>query len=420
MKVNYNVSAMIAHNALQRNDTLLSDSLERLSSGLKIANAKDNPSGLAMSRRMNAQIEGLGVAGNTSNDAISIVQVADGSLSEIQEILQRMNQLAVQASNGTLTDSDRESIQEEVTLLKDEIERMAATTQFNGQSILDGSFDFKGYATVIENYSAPHTDAAVKVVNYADSVEAGQYRIVGINVTYMNLTGTTGVDKKGIFMENPDKIYELDANGQVVKDSSNQPVEVNSPEAAIKVFKMNSDGQSVECMDNNKVVKIDGDVLTISDATGKKISVQIDKNFDGIINLDLTGNGGMTMQIGANEGQTLDIRIPKVGLTTLGIYNLDMANYKGALEAIEMVKGALSEITSIRSRLGAYQNRLEHTSSSIDITVENMTAAYSRIMDVDMAEEMTVYSTQQVLSQAGISMMAQANERPSTVLQLLQ
>ncbi|MBR4667210.1 MAG: flagellin FliC3 [Butyrivibrio sp.] len=394
MKVNYNVSAMIANNALQRNDSLLSDSLERLSSGLKIANAKDNPSGLAMSRRMNAQIEGLGVAGNTSNDAISIVQVADGSLSEIQEILQRMNQLAVQASNGTLTDSDREAIQEEVTLLKDEIERMAATTDFNGQTILDGSFDYKGYATIEENASEPKTDAAISVVSYSDAVDAGKYRITGIDVSYMNLTGTTGVDKRGIYFE-------------------------NGSQNAITIKKVTSTGEEAY-MTNSPKVDIDGDVLTIKDATGKKISVQIDRTFNGIIDLDLTGNGGMTMQIGANEGQTLDIRIPKVGLTTLGIYNLDVANYQGALEAIEDIKGALTEISSIRSRLGAYQNRLEHTASSIDITVENMTAAYSRIMDVDMAEEMTVYSTQQVLSQAGISMMAQANERPSTVLQLLQ
>ena len=145
MKVNYNMSAMVANNALQRNDKLLSESLERLSSGLKIANAKDNPSGLAMSRRMNSQIEGLGVANNSANDGISIVQVADGTLSEIHDVLQRLNQLAIQASNGTLTENDRMTIQEEVTQLKQEIERMANTTQFNGQNNLDGSFDLKGY-----------------------------------------------------------------------------------------------------------------------------------------------------------------------------------------------------------------------------------------------------------------------------------
>ncbi len=394
MKVNYNVSAMIANNALQRNDNLLSESLERLSSGLKIANAKDNPSGLAMSRRMNSQIEGLGVAGDSSNDAISIVQVADGSLSEIHEILQRMNQLAVQASNGTLTDSDRQTIQEEVSLLKQEIERMAQTTQFNGQSILDGTFDLKGYTTVGDSLDSAVTDASVKLSSYSDVVEAGQYKITGIDVSYINLTGSTGVDKKGIFFE-------------------------NGSDKEIKIYKVNN-GVETEYMTNGMSATINEDVLTLKDSTGKRIDIQIDRPFDDTVFLDLTASGAMTMQVGANEGQTLDIRIPKVSLTTLGIYNLDMANTVGAREAIEDIKGALSTISSIRARLGSYQNRLEHTSNSLDITVENMTAAYSRIMDVDMAEEMTVYSTQQVLSQAGTSMMAQANERPSQVLQLLQ
>ncbi len=473
MKVNYNVSAMIANNALRRNDNLLSDSLERLSSGLKIANAKDNPSGLAMSKRMNAQIEGLGVAGNTSNDAISIVQVADGSLTEIHDILQRMSQLSIQASNGTLTDGDRAIIQEEVTLLKDEIERMAATTQFNGQNILDGSFDYKGYVTTYgpkaisdtETVIDKITDADIKVVNYSDKVDAGQYKITGINVSYLNVTGPTGVDKRAIYFndtyeieyvpeyekdssgayvldangdkipkkdENGEIIYELDEKGNKIPkmdnngkpimalDDNGDPILVKEAKSEIEVYRITADGKQEKYMTNGRQINVHDDVLTISDATGKEISIQINKTFNGMVNLELTGNGGMTMQIGANEGQTLDIRIPKVGLTTLGLYNTDVSTYDGAREAIEDIKDALSTISSIRSRLGAYQNRLEHTSSSIDITVENMTAAYSRIMDVDMAEEMTVYSTQQVLSQAGISMMAQANERPSQILQLLQ
>lgn len=395
MKVNYNVSAMVANNALQRNDKLLSESLGRLSSGLKITNAKDNPSGLAMSRRMNSQIEGLGVANNTSKDAISIVQVADGSLSEIHEVLQRMSELAVQASNGTLTDSDREAIQSEVTLLKEEIERMAQTTQFNGQTILDGSFDYRGYATVGNDPQTAETNPNVKMVSYSDVVEAGNYQITGIDVSFMNLTGTTGVDKKGIFLE-------------------------NGSETNISVKKILEDGSMVDYMPNGMTATVNEDVLTLQDATGKKIQLQIDETFSGTVNLELTGTGAMTMQVGANEGQTLDIRIQKVSLTTLGLYNLDVSNEVGAREAIESVKNAISEISGIRSRLGAYQNRLEHTVSNLDISVENMTAAYSRIMDVDMAEEMTTYSTQQVLSQAGISMMAQANERPSQVLQLLQ
>ena len=395
MKVNYNVSAMIANNALQRNDTLLSESLERLSSGLKIANAKDNPSGLAMSRRMNSQIEGLGVANNSANDAISIVQVADGSLSEIHEVLQRMNELAVKASNGLLMEGDRKAIQEEISLLKEEIERMAQTTQFNGQNILDGSFDFRGYATVGDNIKTAVTNSNVNVVTYSDTVDAGRYKITGIDVSYINLVGETGVDKKGIFFE-------------------------NGSEANIKIQKVLEDGTTEPYMTTGLNATIHEDILVLSDSTGKQIELQIDESFRGTVNLELTGTGAMTMQVGANEGQKLDIRIQEISLTTLGLYNLDMSNPQGALEAIESVKGAISIVSGIRARLGAYQNRLEHTVNSLDITVENMTAAYSRIMDVDMAEEMTTYSTQQVLSQAGISMMAQANERPSQVLQLLQ
>lgn len=390
MKVNYNVSAMIANNALQKNDNLLAASLERLSSGLKIANAKDNPSGLAMSRRMNSQIEGLGVANDSSQDAISIVQIADGSLSEIHEVLQRMNQLAIQGSNGTLTDDDRALIQSEVSQLKDELERMANTTQFNGQSILDGSFDYRGYATVGDDPATALTNPNVKVVSYSDKMDAGVYQITGIDVNYINLTGTTGVDKKGIFFE-------------------------NDSQSKIRIFK---DGE--DYMPNGMQATIQEDVLTLSDSTGKMVQIQIDQVFAGTVNLDLTCKGPMTMQVGANEGQTMDLRIQKVSLTTLGLYNLDLSNDKGAHEAIDSIKGAINKVSEIRSRLGAYQNRLEHTVSGLDITVENMTAAYSRIMDVDMAEEMTTYSTQQVLSQAGTSMMAQANERPSQVLQLLQ
>ncbi len=387
MKVNYNVSAMIANNALQKTDKRLSESLEKLSSGLKIVNAKDNPSGLAMSRRMNSQIEGLGVANGSSNDAISIVQVADGTLSEIHEILQRMNELAIKASNGTLTSDDREMVQAEVTLLKEEIERMSNTTQFNGQNILDGSFDLKGYVTDNTGKTNPN----IKVSSYSENMDAGKYTITGLDIAYAHTIGTTGVEKDNI----------------------------SSTETALKNIKI-YDENGNQYMADNMLATIHEDVLTLSDSTGKKISIQMDEAYSGNLNVELTASGAMTMQIGANEGQTIDIRINKVSLTTLGIHNVDMSNEAEAREAIDSIKGAIAEISAIRSRLGAYQNRLEHTVKGLDITVENMTAAYSRIMDVDMAEEMTVYSTQQVLSQAGTSMMAQANERPSQVLQLLQ
>lgn len=410
MKVNYNVSAMIANNALQRNDTLLSASLERLSSGLKIANAKDNPSGLAMAKRMNSQIEGLDTANNSANDAISIVQVADGSLSEIHEILQRMSELAIKASNDTMTQDDRLAVQEEIDQLKEEIERMAKNTQFNGQSILDGSFDLRGYATVEDATGERKTDPNIDIESYSDMMEAGKYDITGINVTYSEYDGLTGVTRKTL-----------------VVNSTN-----------IEVRKV---GSTDSYMNKPLTVETQDDLLIISDNSGKEIKVKIQqqldktttppqtsKTFAGDIEAELLGTGAMTMQVGANEGQTVDIRIPKISLTSLGISNLDVslvgdANGEyvdGPREAIESIKQAINQVSKIRSGLGAYQNRLEHAVSNLDVSVENMTAAYSRIMDVDMAEEMTTYSTQQVLSQAGISMMAQANERPSQVLQLLQ
>lgn len=376
MKINYNVSAMIANNALTLNDNKLADSLQKLSSGMKIANAKDNPSGLAMARKMNAQIESLKTAGDSTNDGISIVETADGVLSEVQEMLQRMNELAVKASNGTMTSVDRGVVQEEISQLKQEVTRVAQTTQFNGQNILDGSFDLKGYATV-----DGATDTNVKVSSYSDQVTSGSVAINGLLCSYNAATNTVSGAA----------VTSISANGKTYNAS-------------------------------DLTVTSAGDIVTLSAKDGMSIQLQVDKLLTGTqtCNLELTGKGTMSVQVGANEGQTLDMRIPEISLSNMGITNTDVSSGDSAKEAINQIKDGLQYISDVRSRLGAYQNRLEHTDNSLDITTENMTSAYSRIMDVDMAEEMTVYSTQQVLSQAGTSMLAQANKRPSEVLQLLQ
>ena len=382
MKVNYNVSAMIANNALNTNDSKLSDSLEKLSSGMKIANAKDNPSGLAMARRMNAQIESLKTADDSTNDGISIVETADGVLSEVQDMVQRMNELAVKSANGTLTSSDRSVIQDEVTQLKDEITRVSKTTQFNGQNILDGSFDLKGYATI-----GGTTYSTLKVSTYSDQVTSGTTTVSGLNCTYDSTTNTVKLgDTSGLKVQTPDRTATTAYNASELTVTSS------------------------------------GDIITLSAADGMSIQLKADKSLDGTkeIDLELTGKGAMSVQVGANEGQTLDMRIPTLSLSNMGLANTDVTTQDGATSALNEISDALQYISQARSRLGAYQNRLEHTDSSLDVTNENMTSAYSRIMDVDMAEEMTVYSTQQVLSQAGTSMLAQANKRPSEVLQLLQ
>ncbi len=380
MKICYNTSAMIANNALNRNDNRLAQSLQRLSSGLKIVEAKDNPAGMAMGKRMNAQLTGIAAATQNSSDAISVIETADGALSEVHDILQRMNELAVKASTGTLSDDDRATVQEEIKQLKDEITRIADDTQFNGETLLNGNFDLKGYTD----------NANVQVGYYSDQVVPGEYDIT--------IAPTINLDTNG-------KITPTDAAALV-----GQFVTGNTMPADAKITEVN--GNILKIKSSSKA---DFEINLKIDGRGGATAV----NLAGM-KLNITGIGSMTMQTGAKEGQVLEIRIPTVSLEELGIKKLDMSTAEGAMEGIESVKGAIEYISSVRSRLGAYQNRLEHTISNLDITDENMTAAYSRIMDVDMAEEMTEYTTVQVITQASMSMLAQANERPAQVLQLLQ
>lgn len=377
MKINFNASAAIANNALTRNDNKLAASLGKLSSGYKITHAKDNPSGLAMAKRMNAQIAGVSVATDNAGDGISVIEIADGTMSEIHDMLQRLNELSVKASTGTLTEQDRKIINKEAQQLKEEIDRISGEAEFNGQKILDGSFDLKGYTDNVD----------VKVAYYGDEVKAGEYQVTDLKI---------GTDKDG----------EL--------DSAKSSVTITGP-----------DGQTVA---GAKVSGVDGNIATITGDNGFELKLEIrsgiQKDVVTTVNnfnkMELAGFGAMDTQIGANEGQQLGIRIPRISCLNMGIESLDLTTAEGATKAIDQVDAAIKYVSEARSRIGAYQNRLEHTVSSLDITSENMTAAYSRIMDTDMAEEMTEYTTLQVLSQASTSMLAQANERPSQVLQLLQ
>ncbi|MCD7836995.1 MAG: flagellin FliC3 [Lachnospiraceae bacterium] len=380
MRINYNVSAMLANNALANNDDLLSQSLERLSSGLQINHAKDNPAGLAMSKRMNAQIEGVSTAGQNASDGISVIEIADGALNEVADMLQRMNELAVKSANETMTDEDREVIQQEVEQLKEEIERVSETTQFNGQNLLDGEFSNKGYTSTPD----------IKVSSYSDEVSAGEYII-------NSLTVSKSVDEDGI------ETYTVDSfeGGDGFPDEDNIYTEMKDGILTIK--SKNGDGFELKLDLSSQLTEEPTDSYTASD-----------------VSVDITGIGSMVLQIGANEGQVLEIDIPAMNLKNMGIEKLDVSTEAGANDGINRIKDAISYVSEVRGKLGAYQNRLESTVDSLDITNENVTAAYSRIMDVDMAEEMTNYTTYQVLVQAGTSMLAQANERPSQVLQLLQ
>ena len=395
MRINYNTQAMRANNALNVADKSLSASLRRLSSGLKLNSSKDNPSGYAIARRMNTQISGVGIATNNANTGINIIETADGALTEIHEMLQRMNELAVKGAHGVLTTVDRSMLQEEMKHLKEEVERVARDTEFNGQPLLDGSFDLKGYT---DNLNA-------KVAYYSDDVLSRVYTLDELKIVY---------DKDG----------NIDIGNSTFKPSA---TDSGFPEGA-KISKATdntitiTDDRGFELSLDITATPVPLTDPTTGDITGYEVEFLADPTAgrEYALSIDITGIGAMDMQIGANEGQSLAIRIPTISLRRMGIENADVSTQEKSDKAITEVRNAIMYVSNVRSRLGAYQNRLEHTVNNLDITTENMTSSYSRIMDTDMADEMTRYTTQQILSQASVSMIAQANERPSQVLQLLQ
>ena len=384
MRINYNVSAMIANNSLRNNDDLLSSSLQKLSSGFKINNAKDNPAGLAMAKRMNAQIMGTGTADDNTMDGISVIETADGALAEVTDMLQRMNELAVQASNGTMNDEDREIIQKEINELKDEINRVSKSTEFNSQPLLDGFYDYKAYTNSVDGPVLPEN---IKCLTYSKEVAADKY-------TFSSLSWDT-----------------VDGNLQVTATGGSQSLNKYSPLNASMIDDVIT---ITGVQDFSMKIKIND--TTLKDAEGNMLPSGTISN----LTVETTGIGAMRLQVGSNEGQVIEMAIPAVNLDNMGLTGLDLTTEDGAREGIGRIKSAIDFVNSIRGQLGAYQNRLENTDRRLDITEENMTAAYSRIMDVDMAEEMTKYSTYTVMTQAGTSVLAQANDRPSTVLQLLQ
>lgn len=374
LKINYNASAIVANNSLKMSDNRLTASLERLSSGYKINHAKDNAAGLAIARRMNAQIRGLEVAEQDALDGVSVLEIADGALSEVHDMLQRMNELSIKSATGSITDDDRLTIQAEVAQLKDEIARIGETTEYNGRKLFDGTFDLKGYTDTTE----------IKVNYFSDTVDLGDYSF--------ELTGLTFEADDTVTPGTTAVVTRTDVNPPV-----STPVTVTGDKEQL-ILKGEKDYEIRLGLEDGW------------DANGNNIN----------ITMELTGMGPMTLQIGANEGQTIDMRIPEVSLLNIGIKKTDVSTVDGANKAIDEIKNGIAYISQMRSRMGAYQNRLEHTQTSIATSEENITSAYSRIMDTDMAEEMTEYTNMQVVTQAATSMLAQANERPSQMLQLLQ
>lgn len=457
MRINHNISAIKANMHLNTTNSKMDKSLERLSSGLKINRAADDAAGMAISQKMRTQIAGLEKASNNASDGISVIQTAEGALSEVGSMLQRMRELAVQASNGTNTETDRQAIQKEVDQLNEEITRISDTTEFNTKKLLNGDIDRKSYSS----------DSKVNLVSLSDSVGVGSYEVKVTQLpTQTTTTGSTALvgGKAGTFCLNGEEVEILDTDTpdqifQKIRDlGDSMNIEVTRDGAGALTFTSEEFGKDnkieVYCSSTelntslgltgltvtqgqDAKISLDsgfgatatmsssGKDITITDQSGFSMKIEVDKaatltGAGAAIKIDVLSSGPMMLQIGANEGQTMEVRIPQVTPKTLGIDNVNMTTQEGAEKAITKLDSAITEVSAIRAKLGAYQNRLEHSIANLDTTGENMTEALSRVEDTDMAEEMAQYTQMQVLSQAGTSMLAQANQRPQTILSLLQ
>ncbi len=546
MVVQHNISAMNANNAMTRNVSGLGKSTEKLSTGYSINRAADNAAGLAISEKMRSQIRGLAQATNNANDAISLIQTAEGGLQETEDILQRMRELSVQSANGTYTDEDREQIQFEVDALKEEIDRISSSTEFNEMKLLDGSLDGgKGangeYGPRYGQYLSQNLGTPTVATNVTLEGSSITSDINGVKVTLASgASGKGGEnaswDKAGTTLTlnlvegqtySQSQINDLIANATQAKADATAKQEqspanvtfdlkngsftyqgtetfttaagVRATSAAtdVKEFLINGTDQNDGYADtiqftsnnygadtrkitisttvaageervettnaNNEATGIKDGEFTLYLSTGveysesdiEKIMAKAGLDYDVALTdaktpdgdnkfyaqkavagqqaIAITGGAGvgadkvtatgegLTFQIGANgvEDQRLTMNISDMSSTALGVGEADVSTREAANESINKIDDAIKTVSTQRAKLGAVQNRLEHTVNSLSTAEENLQSAESQIRDTDMASEMIKYTKSNILQQASQSMLAQANQQPQGVLQLL-
>lgn len=471
MKINRNMSAVIASNQLHRTENKLSVTMERLSTGLKLNSAEDSPAGMAISNKMKAQIDALDKASDNSTDAISVMEIADGALNEVTSIIQRMRELSVQAASGIYTYDDKSAIQSEIAQLRDEVDRVSSNTEFNTKPLLDGSSDTRVYTrksvTAADgSKSQEMTYSDITRINISDEVDSKHYKVEVTEAAKQAQSSISGYPAGGITEDGTISIngvsaaikagtseedYLAQVHDLVEQAGANMKVNGNSIDITSKKYGSASqldisisdelanalgyttqgdgytDAQTgtdakVTAGDGftHPIVTSEGNRVYISDDNGFKMDFMVDASADLTeYDIDVTDIGTMTIQIGANQYQEMDLRIPEVSAQSLYLDEIDVAVAGGADKALGTLDKALSQVNSVRSRIGAFQNRLEYANASLDETSENMTSAYSTLTDTDMATEMTEYASQNILNQAGISVLSQANDLPQQVLSLL-
>lgn len=493
MRIQHNIMALNSNRQLGVNNSAVARSLEKLSSGYRINRAGDDAAGLAISEKMRAQIKGLEAASDNSQDAISLVQTAEGGLQEVHSMLNRMTELATKSANGTYTDDvDRKALQDEISALKDEINRIADGTDFNGIKLLDGTMGTgtagisvttgantgtvdattvsfaapEGYQIDMKSAAATSIkwDAGTKKLTV--ELKAGDtFTQEDINNLLAGATGTPAeaVGKVSITIDKT--IVAGTAGGAILTGTSAaakqgsktmgaaKPITITADKAgavpAARTFQMTSAagaaGVSVDAVSGKVVVNLEAgkkysssEINSMLADAGAGMTIKFDGDmttteltsaadgFGTAQTLDngagLSAGGGLKLQIGdtSESYNQLDLSIADMHVSALDLNSVDISTRDGASAAMSKIKTAINTVSTSRGKLGAIQNRLEHTINNLGVTTENITSAESRIRDVDMAKEMMNYTKNSVLVQSAQAMLAQANQQPQSVLQLLQ
>jgi flagellin len=399
IRINQNIMALNSYRNLTTSEGQLSKSLEKLSSGFRINKAADDASGLVISEGLRSQVMGLKMAIRNTQDGISVVQTAEGALTEVHSLLQRIRELAVQAaSTGSSDPASRDAAQAEVSQLLEEVDRISTTTRFGGQQLLDGTYGVT---------QAQHVGA--NTANQAAFAIAAATDTFTINVGNGARIVTLTQGAAGTF--------------------SAASLETNINNAVNGALALAGDDPDLVDFDVELVAVVGTPFrVTLNGADGATVTIA-ENGETGLANLGLTpgayaptGSGGV-FQVGASSGETIDFAISDtatdaLGTTLNGISDVDVA--ADADQAITDIDEAIEEISVLRGNLGALQNRFEHTINNLSVTMENLSASESRIRDTDMAAEMMQFTRAQILQQAGTAMLAQANALPQSVLQLLQ
>ena len=400
MRIQHNIAALNSYRNLTGNNNAVSKNLEKLSSGYRINRAGDDAAGLAISEKMRAQITGLNTAQKNAQDGVSLVQTAEGALTEVHSMLNRMVELADQSANGTYDNAvDRANLQKEIASLKDEIDRIADSTNFNGINLLDGSLSTKTTTTLSKNATA--TDAGVDL----KFTFANQFKDKDINV---KLTHATGDEIKATVDDKGTITLTMDA----AKNHSASEIKDALAKADIKALTEKEDITKMTSLLASATVTGAG-TTGLKGGTGFAVAEGTTTPAKG---------KSLTLQIGdtSKDFNQMAVSVGDMHGEALGIADIDISTQVGAQTAVDKIKSAINSVSSTRGDLGAIQNRLEHTINNLSVTAENMTAAESRIRDVDMANEMMAYTKNNILVQSSQAMLAQANQLPQGVLQLLQ